>query len=184
MNFSVNKKINKTNNISKDFQVIPNKNEDLKINTNSISKRKTFLINNVEFDTNYLRKILSKKNSKSSVFKDNTNIFDGLNISSNKDRKIDFINYQFLLGQKNYFKKLFQHYDFKIPLCKTKRIIPYLSQDPKKYFDEGKLKKNPQERDKVNLPAMKEKNKNFSLSSYRFRSIYNINNFSKIIIKQ
>jgi hypothetical protein len=81
MNFSVNKKISKTNNISRDFKVNPNKNEDLKIITNSISKRRTFLINNVEFDTNYLRKILSKKNSKSYELKDNTNIFGGINIS-------------------------------------------------------------------------------------------------------
>ena len=181
MNFSVNKKISKTNNISRDFKVNPNKNEDLKIITNSISKRRTFLINNVEFDTNYLRKILSKKNSKSYELKDNTNIFGGINISPIKGRrKIDFINYQFLLGQKNYFKKLFQHYDFKVPLCKTKRINPYLSQDSKKYVDEGKLKKNPQERDILNLPVMKEKNKKFSLSSYRTMRSNNINSFSKI----
>ena len=53
------------------------------------------------------------------------------------ERKMDFINYQFLLGQKNYFKRLFQHFDFHFSSSDSKRINPFLNRDSKKYINEN-----------------------------------------------
>jgi hypothetical protein len=172
-----NKKSIFTNRTSKDIQ---NKSEDFKINTNSILKRKTFFINKVKFDTNYLRKISNKNNIKINELKNNENIFGEFKKSQIKERKIDFINYQFLLGQKNYFKKIFQHYDFSFPTYSTKRIYPFMSQDSKKYYDENKLKNNSFEQDELNSNSMKDETKKFTISSYRNRNSHNEANFYRI----
>ncbi len=170
VNFRRNKKSIYSNRSSEDMQ---NKSEDFIISTNSISKRK---INHVKFDTNYIRRISTKNNSKTNEIIKNENILNGLNKSQIKESKIDFINYQFLLGQKNYFKKIFQHYDFNFPKYKTKRKFPYLNQNSKKSYDENKLKKSSFEQDELNSNSIKDEIKNFTVSSYINRKNHNNNN--------
>ena len=170
VNFRRNKKSIYSNRSSEDMQ---NKSEDFIISTNSISKRK---INHVKFDTNYIRRISTKNNSKTNEIIKNENILNGLNISQIRESKIDFINYQFLLGQKNYFKKIFQHYDFNFPKYKTKRKFPYLNQNSKKSYDENKLKKSSFEQDELNSNSIKDEIKNFTVSSYINRNNHNNNN--------
>ena len=134
-NFNIFKNGIVSNSISKD---ISNKKEEVfKNDIDSISERKTDLLNFVQFDINYLRKISPKNNFNTYEINNNSNIFNWLNISQIKERKMDFINYQFLLGQKNYFKRLFQHFDFHFSSSDSKRINRCLNRDSKKYINEN-----------------------------------------------
>ena len=181
-NFNIFKNGIVSNSISKD---ISNKKEEVfKNDIDSISERKTDLLNFVQFDINYLRKISPKNNFNTYEINNNSNIFNWLNISQIKERKMDFINYQFLLGQKNYFKRLFQHFDFHFSSCDSKRINPCLNRDTKKYINENsslnpsRLKQNQKKdffvQDELNVHQMKEGSGNFSSSSLK-----NINNINK-----
>ena len=174
-----------SNSISKD---ISNKKEEVfKNDIDSISERKTDLLNFVQFDINYLRKISPKNNFNTYEINNNSNIFNWLNISQIKERKMDFINYQFLLGQKNYFKRLFQHFDFHFSSSDSKRINQCLNRESKKYINENSSlnpsrlmqnqKKDFFEQDELNVHQMKEGNGNFSSSSLK-----NINNINKKLI--
>ena len=186
-NFCLNKNFIQSYRNTKD---IPIKSKKFKSNTSFISKKNAFCINKIKFDTNYLRRISTKNDSKEYKMKNNENFLYGLNISKIKERKIDFIDFEFLLGQKNYFKKIFQHYDFKYPKYITKKINPYLSQDSNKYFNEAKLNKNSFEENSSNTYSMKAERKNISLSLYRYRNILNkssvikINNIKRIKFKK
>ena len=73
--------------------------------------------------------------------KNKVNNFSWLNLSRDKRRKFDFIKYKYLIGQKNYFKRLFQDNDFGIPLSNYKLINPYLILNTKKYIN-MKISKN------------------------------------------
>ena len=199
-NFSIFKNFIVSHSISKD---ISNKKEELfKNDIDSITERKTDLLNFVQFDKNYLRRILSKKNYKANEEKNNPNLLSWLNIEQNKERKIDFINYQFLLGQKKYFKRLFQHYDFQFSTCDSKGVNPYIYKDSKKYINEyssfsgsapilPNLKKKIFETDEINIQLMKDGSENFSNSSLKNinniknkKYIYKINNPTNIKIKK
>ena len=197
-NFNIFKNGIVSNSISKD---ISNKKEEVfKNDIDSISERKTDLLNFVQFDINYLRKISPKNNFNTYEINNNSNIFNWLNISQIKERKMDFINYQFLLGQKNYFKRLFQHFDFHFSSSDSKRINPCLNRDSKKYINENsslnpsRLKQNQQkdffEQDELNVHQMKEGNGNFCSSSLKNinginkKSILKLNKNKKIKLKK
>ena len=197
-NFNIFKNGIVSNSISKD---IYNKKEEVfKNDIDSISERKTDLLNFVQFDINYLRKISPKNNFNTYEINNNSNIFNWLNISQIKERKMDFINYQFLLGQKNYFKRLFQHFDFHFSSSDSKRINRCLNRDSKKYINENsslnpsRLKQNQKkdffEQDELNVHQMKEGNGNFSSSSLKNinginkKSILKLNKIKKIKLKK
>ena len=197
-NFNIFKNGIVSNSISKD---IYNKKEEVfKNDIDSISERKTDLLNFVQFDINYLRKISPKNNFNTYEINNNSNIFNWLNISQIKERKMDFINYQFLLGQKNYFKRLFQHFDFHFSSSDSKRINRCLNRDSKKYINENSSlnpsrlmqnqKKDFFEQDELNVHQMKEGNGNFCSSSLKNinginkKSILKLNKNKKIKLKK
>ena len=197
-NFNIFKNGIVSNSISKD---ISNKKEEVfKNDIDSISERKTDLLNFVQFDINYLRKISPKNNFNTYEINNNSNIFNWLNISQIKERKMDFINYQFLLGQKNYFKRLFQHFDFHFSSSDSKRINPCLNRDSKKYINENSSlnpsrlmqnqKKDFFEQDELNVHQMKEGSRNFCSSSLKNinginkKSILKLNKNKKIKLKK
>ena len=71
-----------------------------------ISDKKIYSVNSVFFNINYLRSLTPKNNYKEYEMKDSANYFSLLNLEQNKERKMDFINYNFLLGQKKYFNTM------------------------------------------------------------------------------
>ena len=158
---------------------ISNKNEVLfKSDINSNSKRKTSFINSNKFNKIFLRKIKSKKNQKNfigtkSLDIKKCNIIQLLNKSQNNKRKIDFIKYKFLLGQKNYYKNLFNKDDFSFYSYYSKRINPYFKKNTERfYFDKDKLKKLFFGKDEQNIHSIKD----FS----KYLSIYSFKNINKI----
>ena len=181
-NFNIFKNGIVSNRLSKNFN---NKKEEVfKNDFDSISERKTDLLNFVQFDINYLRKIPPKNKYNTIEMKNNSNILNSLNIPQIKERKMDFINYQFLLGQKNYFKRLFHHFDFHFSPCNSKKINQCLNRDSKIYINENSLlntarlmlnqKKGFFEHDEFSTNQMKDGSGNFSSSS--LRNVNNINN--------
>ena len=182
-NFNIFKNGIVSNRLSKNFN---NKKEEVfKNDFDSISERKTDLLNFVQFDINYLRKIPPKNKYNIIEMKNNSNILNSLNIPQIKERKMDFINYQFLLGQKNYFKRLFHHFDFHFSPCNSKKINQCLNRDSKIYINENSLlntarlmlnqKKGFFEHDEFSTNQMKDGSGNFS-SSFSLRNVNNINN--------
>ena len=169
-NFCIFKNILISNNISQD---IPTKNEELiSSDINSASNKKTKLVNSVQFDESYLRKISYKTSGM------NNNI----NILRNKKRKYDFIKYKFLLGQKNYFKRLFQNFDFGLSLYDSKSVNPSLKKDLKKYNDESGTKKIYLKQDDINIPSTKDGSEDISINSCK--NANNNQNNNKIIFKR
>ena len=167
---------------------ISNKNEVLfKSDINSNSKRKTSFINANKFNKIFLRKIKSKKNQKNfigtkSLDIKNNNIIQLLNKSQNNNRKIDFIKYKFLLGQKNYYKSFLQHDNFNFSSYYSKKINPYVSKNPKIfYIDIDKLNKLFLGKDKKNIYSIKDLGDNLFISlSKHFNNNQNRKNVSKI----
>ena len=161
-----------SNNYSKD---IPYKKEELfKNEMNSISYRKSLLANSVQFDVNFLSRLSEKKNinkiisSKTIDVKNYENIIRLLNVIPNKKRKIDFLKYKYLLGQKNYYKRLFEQDDFSFSTYYSKKINPYLRKKPKKYyFNVEEFKKIFAEQDDMCIYSMRDWHKNFSISSLK-----------------
>ena len=169
-NFSIFKNILISNNISPD---IPNKNEELiSSDINSASNKKTKLVNSVQFDESYLRKISYETCGMNS----------NINILRNKKRKYDFIKYKFLLGQKNYFKRLFQNFDFGLSLYDSKSVNPSLKKDLKKYNDESGTKKIYLKQDDINIPSTKDGSEDISINSCK--NANNNQNNNKIIFKR
>ena len=169
-NFSIFKNILISNNISQD---IPTKNEELiSSDINSASNKKTKLVNSVQFDESYLRKILYKTCGMNS----------NINILRNKKRKYDFIKYKFLLGQKNYFKRLFQNFDFGLSLYDSKSVNPSLKKELKKYNDESGTKKIYLKQDDINIPSTKDGSEDISINSCK--NANNNQNNNKIIFKR
>ena len=144
LNFNIYKNYILSNNNFEDT----NKNEELYTKDfNSISNNQNILINSVQLDSNYLKK-KSSNNAKNKIFssktndlKNKVNNFSWLNLSRDKRRKFDFIKYKYLIGQKNYFKRLFQDNDFGFPLSNYKLINPFLILNTKKYIN-MKISKN------------------------------------------
>ena len=169
-NFNIFKNILISNNISPD---IPNKNEELiSSDINSASNKKTKLVNSVQFDESYLRKISYETCGMNS----------NINILRNKKRKYDFIKYKFLLGQKNYFKRLFQNFDFGLSLYDSKSVNPSLKKDLKKYNDESGAKKIYLKQDDINIPSTKDGSEDISINSCK--NANNNQNTNKIIFKR
>ena len=203
-NFSRNSLSNNKNKTSSNFylykncQISNNNSKDISGN-NSISNQKVNLENLAQFGVNFLRK-LSAKNTKRKVFsfktcdkKVNDNIIHWLNLAQIKKRKIDFIKYKFLIGQKNYYKRLFQNDDFSFYSYYSKKINPSLKKNQNRnYFDYlDKIKKNFFAQDDINALSMKDGNKHFSISSLKdvinsHNKINNlgINNNSGLTIKK
>ena len=194
--FKIYKNSISSNNNSKNIHEILDKNGSLFKSEISNSDRKTDLINYVHFDINYLKKI-SIENLKKKVFlynmykmNHNDNNLSCLYMPQNKKRKINFFRNKFLLGQKNYFKKLFQHYDFQFSSYITKRINLSFCKDTKNNNEKDKLKNN-YEPDEPNMNSMKDLSDNFSCSSFKNnnhhhnkKNIFNIKNYIRIKIKK
>ena len=168
-NFSSIKNFIQSKYNSKDFQDNSDKNRNNKKDINS--NRRTYSVNFVKFDKNYLRRISSKNTNKEYEKKNNSNMFSLININQTIDRKIDFFNYVFLLRQKEYFKKLFQHFDFKEPSRYIKTRNKNLNKISKKYSYNNRLKKNYFQQ---NEHLIKDDNKN--ISSSNFKTINNFHN--------
>ena len=168
-NFSSIKNFIQSKYNSKDFQDNSDKNRNNKKDINSY--RRTYSVNFVKFDKNYLRRISSKNTNKEYEKKNNSNMFSLININQTIDRKIDFFNYVFLLRQKEYFKKLFQHFDFKSPSRYIKTRNRNLNKISKKYSYNNRLKKNYFQQ---NEHLIKDDNKN--ISSSNFKTINNFHN--------
>ena len=155
-----------------------------------ISNRKSILANSVQFDVNFLNRLSENKNinkiilSKTIDIKNNDNIIRLLNLITNKKRKIDFIKYKYLLGQKNYYKRLFEQDDLSFSTYYSKKINPYLKKNPKRYyFNVEEFKKIFAEQDDMNIYSMRDWHKNFSISSIKYlnnnlpkKDNYKINN--------
>ena len=168
-NFSSIKNFIQSKYNSKDIQDNSDKNRNNKKDINS--NRRTYSVNYVKFDKNYFRRISSKNNGKEYKKKNNSNIFSLININQTIDRKIDFFNYVFLLRQKEYFKKLFQHFDFKEPSRYIKTRNRNLNKISKKYSYNNRLKKNYFQQKEY---LIKDDNKN--ISSSNFKTINNFHN--------
>ena len=178
----------------------PNKNEELYNNfINSSDNKKKNFINSVQLDVNYLSKFASNT-IKSKIFwslmdkKNNENNFCPLNKTPKKRKKIDFIKYKFLLGQRNYY----QRYDYDFAPFYYKKKYPYLNRSSKKLNNKDKiLKKFYLDPDNINAQSMKdikdikEAKENVSFSSIKnmkriFPKANNIkkNNYTSIKIKK
>ena len=169
-NFNLYKNSLISNNSSKD---ISNKNEELiKSDINSFFNQKSELIN-----------INHKINSsKSCDNKNKSNISNWFNKTQIKKKKIDFIKYKFLLGQKNYYKSFLQHDNFNFSSYYSKKINPYVSKNPKIfYIDIDKLNKLYLWKDKKNIYSIKDLGDNLFISlSKHFNNNQNRKNVSKI----
>ena len=159
-----------------------NNNSKVNSNTSKIKSdlnRKSLLSNYIQFDDNFLG-ALSRNNiskvysSKTCDIKNNAKITRSLNIIPNKKRKIDFIKYNFLLGQKNYYKRLFERDDFNFSSYYSKKINPYLKKSQHKLnINVKNLKKSLFD---TNVLFNKDINKKFSFSSFKdFNTKYNKN---------
>ena len=203
-NFSRNSLLNNKNKTSSNFNLYKNchisnnNSKDFSAN-NSISNQKANFENSAQFGVNFLRK-LSAKNTKSKVFsfktcdkKINSNIIHWLNLAQIKKRKLYLIKYKFLIGQKNYYKRLFQNDDLSFYSYYSKKITLALKKNQKRnnfdYLD--KLKNIFFEQDDINAQSMKEGNKHLSISSIKdvinsHNKINNlgINNNSSLTIKK
>ena len=192
-NFNLYKSSVILNNNSKD---ISNKKKELiKSSFNSISTRKTELLNSSQFNINFLRRISSnniKNKSKSYDIHNSTNIINLLNKAQIKKLKTDFIKYKFFLAQKNYYKRLFEQDDFSFSTYYSRKINPYASKNPKRfYIDIDKLKKLFLRKDKQNINEIKDLSENLSISlpknfnnSQNKKNIFKINNCTSIKIKK
>ena len=175
---------------------ISNKKKELiKSFFNSISIRKTELLNSSQIDINFLRRILSnniKNKSNSYDIQNSTSIINLLNKAQIKKIKADFIKYKFLLGQKNYYKRLFEQDDFSFSTYYSRKINPYASKNPKRfYINIDKLKKVFLRQDKQNINEIKDLSENLSISlpknfnnTHSKKNNFKINNCTSIKIKK
>ena len=185
-NFILYKNSQISNSVSKDNS---NKNKKyFNYDINSISNKKMLSVNFHQIDINNLHRIspknLKKKLNSSKTYdtKINSAIIDLKNKTQIKKRKIDFIKNKFLLGQKNYFKRMFGKDDFNFSSYYSKKINPYLKKNPKRCsIDIDKLKKLNFFKDERNINSIKELKRNYSISSYRnLKSSYDYKNNLKI----
>ena len=172
MNFYLHKKYGISNNNSKD---ISNKNEEsLKIQNNSISNKKTVIVNSVQYKLNFLRRISAKdvkhniNLSKTLDMKKNVNIINLLNKTQIKNRKTDISKYKFLLGQQNNYKQLYQQDDFSFLSHYYKKINPYLIKSSKRFsIDLDKFKKLYFRQEEKGKLSFKDVRENLSIFSYK-----------------
>jgi len=153
----------------KDIQNNSNRNINYKNEINSY--RRANSVNFIKSNKNYFRRISSKNHHHKVYGNENSNIFNLINKNQTIDTKIDFFDYIFLLRQKKYYKKLFKHYDYRIPSYYTKTNNKNINKISKKFSYKKKLKKNYFQQ---NEPLIKEDYKNVSSSS--FMTINNFNN--------
>ena len=166
--------------ISNNSETNSNKNEVLfKSDINSISNRKTSFRNSNKFDKIFLRRIKLKNNknkfigTKSLDIKNNYNIVGMSDKTKMNKRKIDFIKYKFLLGQKNYYKNLFHQNDISFSSYYSKKINPFFKKNSERlYIDKDKLKKLFLRKEEQNILTKKD----FS----EYLSIYSFKNKNKI----
>ena len=115
-----------------------NKKKSYSSNINYFSKNKINSINFVNFDMNYLKKISSKYNDNKNKANDLCRLIE----QKDKKRKTDLIKFKFLFGQKIYFKRFFQHYNFGLSSFSSERINQYNFSDKQKYIRKAKSEKN------------------------------------------
>lgn len=195
--FKIYKNSNSSINNSKNIPDNLDKNGKLFKNDIPNSDRKIDLINYVKFDINYLRKI-SLENFKKKVFlsemykmKPKENDLSCLYMPQNRIRKINFFRNKFLMGQKNYFEKIFGHYDFQFSSYIRKRINLSFRKDTKNNYENDKLKNNLYEQGEQNMNSFRDLSENFSWSSFRKtknhydkKDIFKLNNYIRIKIKK
>ena len=87
---------------------------------------------------NYLKKISSKYNGNKNKVNDLCRLVE----QKDKKRKTDLIKFKFLFGQKIYFKRFFQHYNFGLSSFSSERINQYNFSDKQKYIRKAKSEKN------------------------------------------
>ena len=107
-------------------------------NINYFSNNKINSINFVNFDMNYLKKISSKYNGNKNKVNDLCRLVE----QKDKKRKTDLIKFKFLFGQKIYFKRFFQHYNFGLSSYSSERINQYNFIDKQKYIKKAKSEQN------------------------------------------
>ena len=64
-----------------------------------------------------------------------------LNLAKFKKKKIDFIKHKFLLGQKNYYKRLFDKEPMGFSSYYSEKINPILKENLKRYYTFIPIKK-------------------------------------------
>jgi hypothetical protein len=108
-----------------------------------------------------------------------------------KKKKIDFIKYKFLLGQKNYYKRLFDQDDFGFSPYYSKKINPYSHNNSKIYSNQEILKKIFLELEELNAQSMKDGSKNLSIISCKNsrrspnkKNVFRISNYTNLRIKK
>ena len=147
------------------------KNEELFSNFIKLSSsKKNILINSVQLDANYLSKLSSSNindkilSSTSYRKKSNGNNFSPLNKKQKKRKKIDFIKYKFLIGQRNYH----QRYENEFSSFNSKKKNQHLNRTTRKFKNKDKiLKKFFFDPDSVNVQPMKNIKKNISIPSIK-----------------
>ena len=174
------------------FKDISNKKEEL-LRCENDSNRKTLLVNTVKFDINFLKRI-SCINDKKKLFSSQTwdvrnyaKTIRWLNLAKFKKKKIDFIKHKFLLGQKNYYKRLFDKEPMGFSSYYSEKINPILKENLKRYYTNlYQLKKLFFENENKNINLPKKRNENLSVSSLKnFINVQNKkNNHSCIKIKK
>ena len=110
-----------------------------------------------------------------------------LNLAKFKKKKIDFIKHKFLLGQKNYYKRLFDKEPMGFSSYYSEKINPILKENLKRYYTNlYQLKKLFFENENKNINLPKKRNENLSVSSLKnFINVQNKkNNHSCIKIKK
>ena len=147
------------------------KNEELFSNfVNSSSSKKIIFINSVQLHANYLSKLSSSNindkilSSTSYRKKSNGNNFSPLNKKQKKRKKIDFIKYKFLIGQRNYH----QRYENEFSSLNSKKKNQHLNRTTRKFKNKDKiLKKFFFDPDSVNVQPMKNIKQNISIPSIK-----------------
>jgi len=155
------------------FKDISNKKEEL-LRCENDSNRKTLLVNTVKFDINFLKRI-SCINDKKKLFSSQTwdvrnyaKTIRWLNLAKFKKKKIDFIKHKFLLGQKNYYKRLFDKEPMGFSSYYSEKINPILKENLKRYYTNlYQLKKLFFENENKNINLPKKRNENLSVSSLK-----------------
>ena len=188
-NFNLYRNLVISKNFSKD---ISNKKDEL-IKSDINSNRKTVLVNSVQFDINFLRRMTCINNRREIITyqaydtKNYASNIRWLNFAQYKKGKIDLIKYKFLSGQKFYNKKLFDQVDFGFSSYYSEKMNKSLKKNLKKYYiNLEQLKKQYFENEDKKINSTKNINENFCLSSLKnFINAQNKkNNYTIIKIKK
>ena len=165
-NFNLYRNLVISKNFSKD---ISNKKDEL-IKSDINSNRKTVLVNSVQFDINFLRRMTCINNRREIITyqaydtKNYASNIRWLNFAQYKKGKIDLIKYKFLSGQKFYNKKLFDQVDLGFSSYYSDKLNKSLKKNLKKYYiNLEQLKRQYFENEDKKINSTKNINENFCL---------------------